>query len=95
MSNDGDNKLTKSQKQLADDFQTVFSTKAGKRVLFYLMSTNFVLQPTSGKSFNQGISNINEGRRECVLDIMARIKYSPEKLMQLLKESDYDEGDHI
>lgn len=93
---DEEMKLAQRQKKLSDDYRAVFGNAAGKRVLYDLMSKNFVLQPTINNT--HGIKeqmDRNEGRREAVLGIMAKVHYSPEKLMKLINDSEEDEGDHL
>lgn len=93
---DEETKLAQKQKNLSDDYRSVFKTAAGKRVLYDLMCKNFVLQPTMNNTHgSREHMDRNEGKREAVLGIMAMVEYSPEKLLELIKNSEEDEGDHV
>lgn len=89
-------KVVQKRIDLSRDYQKVFGSAAGKRVLHDIMARGNMLQPTANDTQgNIHLMDRNEGRRELVLHILAALKYSPEKLMDLLDNSDEDEGDHL
>lgn len=57
------------------DFQTVFGSAEGERVLRYLMSSYFVFEGTLEAGPNKTVWN--EGQRSVVLDILEKIRRKP------------------
>lgn len=89
-------KIRQDQLDLHRDYKTIFSSVAGKRVLYDLMDRGYILKPTANDTKGNPIFiNMNEGKRELILHILSVLKYNPKKLKELLDNSDESEGDHI
>jgi len=82
--------LSKFQKkELANitDYRNVFGTKQGKRVLYDLMMHHFVM----GHTFNPANSQetaFNEGQRNVVLRLMAKLKIDPKLLLETYEQGE-------
>jgi hypothetical protein len=70
--------------QLRKDYQSVFNTEAGKRVLEDLKRTCFYYGPTIHAQPH--IMAYNEGQRNVVLHIETKLKLTAEKLKELENE---------
>ncbi len=67
------------------DYQHVFNTEQGKRVLYDMMNSHFVIGPLP-RDVNDLLRA--EGERNVVLRILAKLKFSTEKVHKLIEESD-------
>lgn len=67
------------------DYQHVFGTQQGKRVLYDMFNNHFMIGPLP-KETNDLLRA--EGERNVVLRILAKLKVSTEKVHKLIEESD-------
>lgn len=86
------------------DYQTVFETDVGQRVLYDLMREGFLIRPThTGNLEGPNIPARCEGRRELVIYIIEQLNRDEadiykmiaenEERLKLDREGDYDEMD--
>lgn len=61
-------------------YRRVFETEDGRRVLADLCERNMITRPLSGAGMSERQANKNEGRRECVLDILNILNLDPDTL---------------
>lgn len=67
------------------DYQQVFSTEQGKRVLYDMFNSHFMIGPLP-RDTNDLLRA--EGERNVVLRILSKLKVSTEKVHKLIGESD-------
>lgn len=72
--------------QLAD-YKKTFGSEQGKRVLYDLMNSHFIMGPTNPRGSDPYEMAFNEGQRYVLLRIMTMLKVSPERMNQLIEES--------
>jgi len=85
-------KKTKAKRSLASmhQYQKVFGTHEGKKVLWDLMKSGGILQSSRVPGDPYGTA-FNEGARSIVLGILNKVKTNPEKLEKILESGgDYD-----
>jgi hypothetical protein len=70
------------------DYQTVFQTEHGQRVLWDLISAHHVMGPTMPKNGDVNAMLIREGERNVVLRIFSLLKMDAAKVQKLIRESD-------
>lgn len=71
-----------------NDYQKVFNSSEGKRVLFDLMLAHHVCHSTMGNDHNSHTMAYREGERNVVLRIMATMKLDAERIHKILQEAD-------
>jgi hypothetical protein len=86
-----DKQVKQARKQVTTirDYRQVFSSQAGKRVLHDLMSAHHML----GTSFvvkSELETVFNEGQRNVVLRILAKLNTNPEELEKHIEEYERD-----
>lgn len=79
-------KLQRKAIAKVSDYQKLFATEYGKRVLYDLISVHHIMNPTFDK--DPLAMAMNEGGRNVVLRILKILKTNPEKLKKLIEESD-------
>jgi hypothetical protein len=82
-------KLSKRDQKVINrvtDYQTIFNSEEGKRVLLDLMEQGFVLRPTQVAE-SEIASFINEGKRNIVLYILAQMETNAQDLMNRIINS--------
>lgn len=73
-------------KELKQDFQLVFGSDSGKRVLSYILRECSVLQPTFVDGDNIHTVMHREGMRNAALMILTALDETPERFLQLAEE---------
>jgi hypothetical protein len=71
------------------DYQTVFGTQHGQRVLYDLMNQFHVLHSTRVSQDSETI--FREGERNVVIFIMSKLKQNPDRLQRLIAEQGEEE----
>jgi len=66
------------------DYQTVFNSPVGKKVLYDLMSAHNMIQPTYTKDVNEML--VYEGERRVILRILTLLKANPKNLLERIEE---------
>ncbi len=82
-------KIKRSQETIAA-YKAVFDTEKGRIVLVDLMQKCFFSQAVT--ETNSVLSAFNDGKRCAVLDIFKMIGFDERKLIELLKQSEEDNG---
>jgi hypothetical protein len=73
--------------QLVRDYQHVFGSVAGQRVLHDLMHVGHMLRPTYVVKDRDQMT-LREGERNMVLRILTILKTDPEKLREMIEEGE-------
>lgn len=68
-------------KQMKADYQLVFGTKEGKRVLDDIMAYCHVVEPLTG-SIDTNAVMIREGRRDAALTILQKLNWDERKFVE-------------
>jgi hypothetical protein len=82
-------KLSKRDQKLINrvtDYQTIFNSEEGKRVLLDLIEQGFVLRPTQVPG-SEIESFVNEGKRNIVLYILAQMETNAQNLLNRIINS--------
>lgn len=75
------------------DYQSTFNSHVGRKVLYDLMRASFYLTPTlDGRHPDAVAMAFNEGQRAVVLRILQILKMNPNKLLELIKEGERENG---
>lgn len=77
-------KLQKNATGLIQDYQAVFDSEAGRRVLLDLLDKGHILKPTNSVQFNPTEALLNEGKREMVLYIVGQMKKDVKYIMEMI-----------
>ena len=94
----------KSQKyalSLIQDYQAVFDTEPGRRVLLDLMEEGHLLKPIFSNTKETNQAFLNEGKREMVLCILDKMKKDVTYLAKLIEinikgaKNEQDSGDYF
>ena len=73
------------------DYQKTFTTPHGKKVLWHLMKRNGVLDSVIEPG-DPYITAHNDGRRCAIVEILGRLKINPDKLEQMVKQAEENDG---
>jgi len=86
-------KIKKATVSKAIDYQVVFNTEEGKRVLYDMMKNTGALT-SSFNPDNPHITSFNEGQRSVCISIMKHLKFNPQKFEKMMQqgEQEYDYG---
>ncbi len=87
-------KSLKKRASLVQEYKTVFSTYAGRRVLYDLMNKHHMLTPSIYEP-NMNITFVHEGERNVVLGILKIINENPQKLAKRIEEANQGEYDYV
>lgn len=79
-------KIVEKQTAKPKDYKKTFGTESGKRVLYDLIDSHFVMRPTFVPNDPYATAR-NEGERNVVLRIITMLNTDPEKIKQLIEES--------
>ena len=69
------------------DYKKTFGSEQGKRVLYDMMNAHFMMAPTNPRTSDPYEMAFNEGQRFVLLRIMTMLKVNPERMNQLIEES--------
>lgn len=83
-------KKIKEAQKVAAAYKTVFSGDAGQTVLVDLMKKCFFTAAVTEK--DPVISAFNDGKRCAVVDILKMVGFDEMKLIELLKQSEENDG---
>ncbi len=75
----------KDHLSLIQDYQAVFDTEPGRRVLLDLMKEGHVLSPIFSNTHDPNQAFLNEGKREMVLIILDKMKKNIKYLAELIE----------
>lgn len=75
-------KKDQAEIDLLNTYQRFFQSEDGKTIIYDLMKKGYFLRPTLGKSPEE--SSRNEGQREILLYILAKINEDPAKLLNFI-----------
>lgn len=77
-------KVSKKIAQVVD-YQRVFGSEQGKRVLADLMDKHFVMTPTAPSKIDPYEMSFNEGQRMVVLRILATLQIDPIQMKEKME----------
>lgn len=80
------NKVSKRQVERIQDYQTVFSSVQGKRVLNDMMQTHYVMASTFSEQ--PGVSALREGERNAVLRILNILSIDVNQLRERIEQNE-------
>ena len=80
------NAIEHNKKHLAliEDYQAVFESEAGGRVLLDLMENGHLLKPIFSEKLNPIEAQLTEGKRELVIYIMSQLKKDIKQLAKII-----------
>ncbi len=78
--------VARKQAGLVVDYQRVFGTPEGKRVLMDLMRTHHIMGSTFDE--NPRVTVLNEGERNVVLRILHKLKTNAQEVYKLIDEAE-------
>jgi hypothetical protein len=77
-------KVSTKKLDVTSDYKTVFTSEAGKRVLWDIMRNSFVLASTYCENSNE--MALREGQRNVALRILSVLQTDEQKLLQQIEE---------